>query len=276
MTEWERESVFELLERRGWGERNVAEAYAHRFATASDAVAPVLARRAGAEPGAVILDLCSGHGNVAAASLALGARVTGLDFSPAFLAIARERHPGVEFVEGDAMALPFGDRSADGVTVGFGVPHVPDPARLLAEARRVLRPGGRLAYSVWEGATDGGALQLFFEALAAEGDPDVTLPPGPGPFDYGRAEVAEPALAAAGFADAGMERVASAFRVGRAEDIVPTMRDGTVRMGVLLKRQPPERRLAIEAAMVREARARWGDGPCEIPVPSVVWSAVAV
>ena len=275
MTEWEREGAFDALERRGWAEAEVARSYATGFARAADMVAPVLAAGAGAGPGRHVIDLCSGHGNVAAAALAAGARVTGLDFSPAFLALARARCPEAEFVEGNAMDLPFDDGSADGVTVGFGMPHVPDPARLLAEARRVLRPDGRLAFSVWVGPADRGALQLFFDALAAEGDPSVRLPPGPGAFDFASAEVARPALEAAGFDGAAAETVASAFPVDDPAELVGILRDGTVRMGVLMKLQPPGRRRAVEAWIADEARRRFGPGPCEVPVPSVVWTAGA-
>jgi SAM-dependent methyltransferase len=55
---------------------------------------------------------------------------------------------------GDAHALPFDDGSFDAVTFGFCLHHIPDPERALAEARRVLRRGGRLAFSVWAAGRD--------------------------------------------------------------------------------------------------------------------------
>jgi demethylmenaquinone methyltransferase/2-methoxy-6-polyprenyl-1,4-benzoquinol methylase len=71
--------------------------------------------------------------------------VTGLDFSTAMLERARRKAPGLEWVEGDLLALPFDDATFDSATIGFGVRNVEDLSRGLSELRRVLRPGGRLA-----------------------------------------------------------------------------------------------------------------------------------
>jgi len=71
--------------------------------------------------------------------------VTGLDFSAPMLERARRKSSAIEWVEGDALALPFADGSFDAVTIGFGLRNVPDMERGLAELRRVLRPDGRLA-----------------------------------------------------------------------------------------------------------------------------------
>jgi len=97
-------------------------------------------------PGDVALDLCCGTGDVAFALADRGAVVTGIDFSAAMLDVARRRpgRPSVTFVQGDAMALPVADASADVVTVAYGLRNVADIPRALAEWRRVLRPGGRL------------------------------------------------------------------------------------------------------------------------------------
>lgn len=96
--------------------------------------------------GDVALDLCCGTGDVAFALAARGAIVTGIDFSPAMLAVARRRPgcPPVTFLQGDAMALPVADASVDVVTVAYGLRNVADVGRALLEWRRVLRPGGRL------------------------------------------------------------------------------------------------------------------------------------
>jgi demethylmenaquinone methyltransferase/2-methoxy-6-polyprenyl-1,4-benzoquinol methylase len=96
-------------------------------------------------PGDRVLDVCCGTGDLALASVAEGGRVTGLDFSERMLERARRKSDAVEWVEGDAVALPFPDGGFDAATVGFGVRNVPDLERALAELRRVLRPGGRVA-----------------------------------------------------------------------------------------------------------------------------------
>ena len=96
-------------------------------------------------PGDRVLDICCGTGDVAVAALRAGGRVTGLDFSERMLERARRKSAEVEWVQGDALALPFEDDSFDAATAGFGVRNLDDLERGLVELRRVLRPGGRVA-----------------------------------------------------------------------------------------------------------------------------------
>jgi demethylmenaquinone methyltransferase / 2-methoxy-6-polyprenyl-1,4-benzoquinol methylase len=95
-------------------------------------------------PGDRVLDVCCGTGDLAIAARAAGGDVTGLDFSAPMLERARRKSADIEWVEGDALALPFAGGSFDAVTVGFGVRNLPNIERGLAELRRVLRPEGRV------------------------------------------------------------------------------------------------------------------------------------
>jgi len=96
-------------------------------------------------PGDRVLDACCGTGDLALASVRAGGQVTGLDFSERMLARARRKSSEVEWVQGDALALPFDDGSFDAATVGFGVRNLADLEGGLAELRRVLGAGGRVA-----------------------------------------------------------------------------------------------------------------------------------
>ena len=96
-------------------------------------------------PGDRVLDACCGTGDLAIAGAQAGGVVTGVDFSAPMLERARRKAPELEWVEGDALALPFEDGSFDAATVGFGVRNLADLDGGLRELRRVLRPGGRLA-----------------------------------------------------------------------------------------------------------------------------------
>jgi demethylmenaquinone methyltransferase/2-methoxy-6-polyprenyl-1,4-benzoquinol methylase len=120
-------------------------------------------RRAVAEvvwPGDRVLDACCGTGDFAVEAERRGGRVVGLDFSERMLERARRKSGTIEWVQGDALALPFGDGEFDAATVGFGVRNLADLERGLAELLRVLRPGGRLA--VLEITRPRGLLRPFF------------------------------------------------------------------------------------------------------------------
>ena len=112
------------------------------------------------QPGDRVLDACCGTGDLALAAEREGGAVTGLDFSPKMLERARRKSETITWVEGDLLELPFEDGSFDAATVGFGVRNVADLEAALAELRRVLRPGGRLA--ILEITQPRGLLRPFF------------------------------------------------------------------------------------------------------------------
>lgn len=120
-------------------------------------------------PGQRALDVCCGTGDVTLALARTGARVTGLDFSPEMLAVARRRArtvtAAVEFVQGDALALPFADGSFDAVTISYGLRNLADFRAGLAEMARVLRRGGRLVVLDFGKPANGLWRALYFAYL---------------------------------------------------------------------------------------------------------------
>jgi demethylmenaquinone methyltransferase / 2-methoxy-6-polyprenyl-1,4-benzoquinol methylase len=106
------------------------------------------------------LDACCGTGDLAIGARGAGADVVGLDFSERMLERARRKAPGLEFVQGDVLALPFDDASFDSAVVGFGVRNVEDLDACLRELRRVLRSDGRLG--ILEITTPTGRLAPFY------------------------------------------------------------------------------------------------------------------
>lgn len=277
MQDSEQSDTFAALEKREWATANVAKSYAQVFAKAADMVVPTLVKAVEARSGMEALDLCCGHGNVTEGLINAGASVTGVDFSPTMLEMARSAVPEAKFVEGDAMALDFDDGTFDTVTIGFGIPHVPDPPAVFAEARRVLRPGGRLAFSVWCGPEVDTALGYVFGAIGKYGAPDIVLPPGPGANDYADPENAFPALLKAGFANFQQSKVASEWVVGDPGAPFDFFLEGTARGGALLRPQPPDNAAAIRKAVISQVLERHGSGPeWVVPIPAVVTAADAV
>lgn len=148
------------------------------FAAAATFTAPAaarLARFAGIRPGDEVLDVGTGTGNVAVSAAREGGNVTGLDLTPELLQTARLNAAAagqrIEWREGDAEALPFADASFDVVTSQFGHMFAPRPEVAIREMLRVLRPGGRLAFSTWPPESLPGRMFSFHARL---------LPPPPG------------------------------------------------------------------------------------------------
>jgi SAM-dependent methyltransferase len=222
-----------------------------------------------------LLDVACGPGYVSEAAAGRGAEPVGLDFAAAMVERARRRCPGLRFVEGDAQQLPFGNASFDAVAMNFGVLHLSQPEAALREARRVLVPGGRFAFTAWvaEGHT---ADEIVEEALARHATP-VQVPEGPAVYRFADADECRRTLGEAGF-DMGSfraETVTVPWRVPTAELLFEAQLRAGVRIGAVLRAQPPERLEAIRAAIVEGVR-RYADGDeFELPIVARVISAAA-
>ncbi|MEA2420685.1 MAG: hypothetical protein QOE60_2891 [Thermoleophilaceae bacterium] len=154
-----------------WGTGDY-KAVADRIASAGETVV----ERAQIEPGMDVLDVACGTGNASVPAAKLAARVTGLDFAPALLEIAREHGADsmveVDWIEGDAQALPFEDDSFDRVISCFGHMFAPDHKRTADEMRRVCRPDGQIAIACW---TPDGKIGEMFRRIGA-----ISTPPPAG------------------------------------------------------------------------------------------------
>jgi SAM-dependent methyltransferase len=106
------------------------------------------------------------------------ARVNGIDPSEAQLAFARSRLPGsvAEYTRGDAMALPFPDKTFDVATMALVIFFVPEPARGVAEMVRVVRAGGVIAAYAWDLTRGGFPLEPIWDEMRALDVPPVQPP----------------------------------------------------------------------------------------------------
>jgi SAM-dependent methyltransferase len=264
-------SAFHRFEKSGW--ENAAVEYDDAFARiTSQSIAPLL-DTVGAGSGVRLLDVACGPGYVAAAAAARGAEVLGIDFSAAMVAMARGRHPGIEFREDDAQALDLPDASFDAVAMNFGLLHLDQPERALAEAARVLKPGGRCAFTVWLAPPRNETFRIVLGAIERHGRMDVPLPAGPPFFRYSDAAVVQQSLALAGLADVRVAEVPQLWRFDRAAELFEAMLRGTVRTGALLRAQAPEALERIRAAITEGAAAFAVEEGIAIPMPAVLLSA---
>ena len=140
------------------------------------------ARETRLEPGGSALDVACGSGKLTAELARIAGRgglVVGLDFSPRMLDIARAAHPSVEFVEGDALELPFDDRSFDASTIAFGLRNLADPIHGLHEMIRVSRRAVVLEFVRPPRGLVGAGYRLYLRTLlptiggALSGAPDA-------------------------------------------------------------------------------------------------------
>lgn len=128
-----------------------------RYPSLAPNMLPAVARlvsAAGVEPGDAVLDVGCGTGSVAITARRAGAEVVGVDLARRMLELARENVAiadtgGVEWLEGDAEHLPFRDGAFDAALSNFGHVFAPDAEAAGRELVRVVRPGGRVAFTAW-------------------------------------------------------------------------------------------------------------------------------
>ena len=263
---------FRAFEHAGW--QGAAAHYPASFARATSPYVETLLDEAGARAGKRLLDIACGPGIASGAALQRGCHVTGVDFSSAMLGVARGRLPAAVFHEADAEALPLPGASVDAAVSNFGLHHFPDPARALREALRVLRPGGRLAATVWVAPQLNPGWQLMIDAIAAHGDPMPALPVPPRGL-LNRAEDCVRLLIEAGASPerASARMVHALWRLDTADDLVDAFAAGTVRMRTLLAAQSPGALAAIRAAVADGLVAFRSDGGFLVPTRAILASA---
>jgi SAM-dependent methyltransferase len=255
------------FEHAGW--QKAAAHYDGTFAAATREFFEPLLDAPEIRPGTVVLDLCCGTGQLTARAADRGATASGLDFSPAMLAVARTAHPVQRFTEGDAEAMPFPDASFDAVVSSFGIHHVPRPERALAEVFRMLRPGGRFVFATWASPAENIAWQWLFDAIRLHGDPNAAQSP-PSGGGLGSADAVLRLLHEAGFVETSAETVRREWRLAQPGDLITALRQGTVRTAALIDAQRPAALLAIDAEIARRAAAHRRDGWFFIPLAAIL------
>jgi ubiquinone/menaquinone biosynthesis C-methylase UbiE len=169
-------------------------------------------RLAGVEPRDV-LELAAGTGvltRALAARLPAQTRIVATDLNQAMLDHAAARQPGdgrITWRQADALALPLADRSFDVVACQFGAMFFPNKVRAYREARRVLKPGGRFFFNVWDRIAENDFAAVVTDALATLFPQDPPLFMARTPHGYHDIEKIRADLNAAGFSDISIATV---------------------------------------------------------------------
>jgi SAM-dependent methyltransferase len=261
---------FHDFEQAGW--ERAADHYGDAFGSLTSQTIPALLLAAGVGKGTRLLDVASGPGYVAAEAARRGASVVGVDFSSEMVALAGRRSPGLEFMEGDAEALPFPERSFDAVAINFGVLHLERPDTALAEARRVLRPGGRCAFTVWAPPDISIGFGIVLKAIDTDGRMDVPLPPGPPFFRFSDAAESTRSMQAAGFSEVRVETVPLVWRLPSGDALCEAFLQGAVRTAALLRAQSPDAMAKIRQTIRERAESYRRTDVIELPMAAVLSS----
>jgi ubiquinone/menaquinone biosynthesis C-methylase UbiE len=239
----------------GWKEQPLSYSE-HHGKFSMQAIRPLLdaveitADRAG--QGQRLLDVACGPGYGAGEAAWRGAEATGLDITPGMVKISSHNFPKVISIEGDGEALPFPDKDFDAVICCFGMPQMAHPERAIAEAHRVLKPGGRYGFALRAGIRQDFSKQMVQSAVLAHGKIDDALAKA---VDVGLRDPDqyELLLAAAGFTQITTSQVSMVWQPKDEDALLKTVYSGN-RGRKLVEAQTPEAREKIIQAMLDFAK----------------------
>jgi SAM-dependent methyltransferase len=258
---------FDAYERELWAGR--ATAYAGRFGRLTAYTAGALLDAARVTGTSDLLDVGTGPGTIAAAALARGASVSAIDADSQMVEIAARDVPGLDVRVAILPDLPFPDAAFDAVVGNFVINHVAEPADTLAELRRVLRPGGRLALTCWPIPGEK-AQSIIRDAIDAAGVPWPDDIPAPPFATHGQSAAFHTLVEAAGLTDVVVDELVWEHVVD-PEDWWAGPLAGVGSTGVVINRQDPATITRIKDTYDRLiADYAIGDGRVKLPARALL------
>jgi SAM-dependent methyltransferase len=243
-----------------------------------DAYAADLAERVARNGPRDILEIAAGTGSLTraiATRVPSATRIVATDLNPPMLDHAAARQAGdrrITWRQADASGLPFGDERFDAVACQFGAMFFPDKVQAYREARRVLGPGGRFLFSVWDRISENAFADVVTEALAVLYPDDPPRFMARTPHGYQDPERIRAELSAARFGTVSVDAVGFASRASSAAEAAIAYCQGTSMRTEIEARDPGGLDAATEAAAEALAR-RFGAGPIEGPIRAYVIEA---
>ncbi|MER7892624.1 class I SAM-dependent methyltransferase [Micromonospora sp. NPDC094482] len=260
---------FDDHERHRWVGR--AEAYARSFGRLCAHPADALLDAAGARAGTRLLDVGTGPGTVAGLAAGRGAAVTAVDAEESMIASARRSASGARFVRAALPHLPFPANTFDAAVANFVLNHVGDPAAAVRQLRRVVRPGGLVAFTVWPHPQP--PLQRLWGQVydAAGGPPRPDLPRVAAERNFDRTPAGVTGLLrGAGLTDVRCETLSWVHRADR-EDWWAGPANGIGQLGLLLSDAPAPLRRRVREQYDRLTAAHLGrDGLLGLPTAALL------
>ncbi len=263
------EKSFKELEHAGW--RDKASAYDDIFAHITrQAIGPIL-DSFGDLNGKRLLEVACGTGHLAGEASKRGAEAEGIDFADTMLEKAAVNYPNVFFSDGDAENLPYPDASFDAVACSFGLLHFEDADAAISEAYRVLRNGGKYAFTSWCSPDQGcDFMKLVFGSIQAHGTLDVGLPSAPPMFRFADSDECVKAVEIVGFSAPRVSRLDLKWTAAHPEDLIRLIYKSVVRAPMVLEAQTPEARDRIHDAILTGAEAYRTENAIEMAFPAMM------
>lgn len=168
--------IIEKFEHDSW--ERCAQNYTDGFGALVGMSIPSLLDAAGVNVDSHVLDIGTGPGLVAAAVHDRRGTAIGIDFSESMIAEARRQYSEIDFQHANAESLPFKASKFDAIVSNFVFHHLASPEVVLSEAYRVLRDGGKIAFTVWSDRSKLAGFRLFLDAMENHAEA-VELPHGP-------------------------------------------------------------------------------------------------
>jgi len=232
------------------------------------------------QPGETILEIAAGPGDLGLqiAEREPDVRLISTDFAPEMVELARRggEARGLSNVEHrvlDAEDMDLADDSVGGVVCRWAYMLMADPAAALAETRRVLRAGGRLAFAVWRGAERNPWQSVPGMTLVQRGHRPPPVPGDPGIFALGEPGRIRELVTGAGFADPDIEEVAFQYRYADFEDLWGAV-VGLSPAGRTIE-ELPEDELDATRAAIRENMAPYRNEDGSYAAPAATWVVLA-
>jgi SAM-dependent methyltransferase len=233
------------------------------------------------QPGDTVLELAAGPGDVgfaAAPLLGEDGHLISSDFSSEMVEVARRRAAelglgNVEHRQIDAEVIPLEDGSVDGVLCRFGLMLMPDPEAVVAEMRRVLRPGGRLALAVWSTGQRNPWVTVAGRILVELGHAPPPDPDAPGPFVLAENERLRDLLEGGGFSAVNLEEVPLLLKYDDVDDYIAVSTETSGMLARIWREVSAAERVVIVARLTEDFEPFAVEGGYELPGVAVVASA---